>query len=147
MKFRIFIMVSLFIAGCVQQPTKHQGALPSNPVDKKSTETVEVKPKEDPRVAYLKDQSLLNKHKLEKFYEVDSLFAVMKALQDGRLTTDDLSESMFYFNDTDGEDTGYLYNSTYFTCIQVIEMGELENNDGDKGFATYFTDPITIEIE
>jgi len=135
MKFWKTYLFVFMLAGCAQQPISQQQA-EVKPVahDVAQSEQKEVEPKQqvDPRVAYLKDQALVSGHKLENFYEVDGLFEVMKALQDGKLTTSDLKDALFYFKDPDGYDSGYLYNSTYFKCIQVIELGEVENDSGDK---------------
>lgn len=132
--WKIYLLVFM-LAGCAQQPISQQQA-EVKPVarDVAQPEEKEVEPKQqvDPRVAYLKDAALLSGHKLENFYEVNDLFGVMKALQDGRLTTSDLKDALFYFKDPDGYDSGYLYNSTYFKCIQVIELGEFENDSGEK---------------
>ncbi len=131
MKFWKIYLFVVILTGCTQQPiTVQQSEL--EPVARSEEKKEESRQQVDPRVAYLKDQALLAGHKLEKFYEVDSLFGVMKALQDGRLTTSDLKDALFYFKDPVGYDSGYLYNSTYFKCIQVIDMGEVENDSGDK---------------
>lgn len=131
MRFIKFSILACILSGCAQQPIQQQEGV-NEPA--KSTVNIEPEPKVkvDPRVAYLKDQAVLTGSKLENFYEMDNLFGVMKALQDGKLTTSDLKDALFYFNDPDGYDSGYLYNSTYFKCIQVIDMGELENNEGNK---------------
>lgn len=132
MKSLICVIAALMLIGCVPEQIKQQQVVPNKSDVPRAQASTETKPKEDPRIAYLKDQAILMGRKLDKFYEVDSVFAVMEALQDGILTTDDLAEAMFYFKDTDGNDTGYLYNSTYFTCVQVIEIGELENSNKKK---------------
>lgn len=121
-----FLVVAL--AGCAQQPVTQQQPKVKQISQPQSAPKQQV----DRRVAYLKDQALLTNHKLDNFYEADSLFAIMNALQDGKLTTSDLKDALFYFRDPVGYDSGYLYNSTYFKCIQVVEMGDLENDSGDK---------------
>lgn len=123
MKYWKICLLVVALAGCAaQQPkVKPISQLQSAP-----------KQQVDPRVAYLKDQALLTNHNLNHFYVEDSLFAIMDALQDGNLTTSDLEDALFYFKDPVGYDSGYLYNSTYFKCIQVFEMGDLENDSGDK---------------
>lgn len=124
-----FLLVTL--VGCVQQPISQQQPQ-TEQISQQEEKRQESKQQINPRVAFLKYQALLSNQKLENFYEVASLFGVMKALQDGKLTTSDLKDALFYFKDPDGYDSGYLYNSTYFKCVQVIEMGGLENDSGEK---------------
>jgi hypothetical protein len=123
------MVVALF--GCAQHAAIKQTNMPLSTTKQVET-TPSSKPKINPRVAYLKDGALAMGYKLENFYEMDNLFGVVKALQDGKITTSDLSDAMLYFNDNDGYDSGYLYNSTYFKCLQVIELGEMENDSGEN---------------
>jgi len=131
MKPSIFFMLVIMLIGCVQQPVKQQEVLPNNTTTETERAT-EVKPKENPRVAFLKDQAQLAGLNLEYFYEVDSLFSLMKDLQDGEITTNDLSEALFYFEDTVGDDGDLIFDRTYFKCIQVIALGEETNNYEEK---------------
>lgn len=125
----LVMVVALF--GCAQHAAIKQTNMPLSTTKQVET-TPSSKPKINPRVAYLKDGALAMGYKLENFYEMDNLFGVVKALQDGKITTSDLSDAMLYFNDNDGYDSGYLYNSTYFKCLQVIELGEMENDSGEN---------------
>ena len=122
MKTSAFILAAIVCIGCTQQPVRQQGVVSEIPVTEAKKSTKEV-----PRIAYLKDQALMRNLKLDAFHEVDSPFSVMKAIEEGRLTTDDLSDSMFYFKDSNGNDTGYFYNSTQFKMHTDHRDGKYQN--------------------
>lgn len=138
-------MLVIILIGCVQQPVKQQEVSHNNTTTETERAT-EVKPKDNPRVTFLKDQAQLVGLNLEFFYEVDSPFSLMKDIQDGRFTTNDLSEALFYFKDTLGDDTGSMLDSTYFKCIQVMDMGEYETDSGEKSHA-YFAHYSNFQID
>lgn len=117
------ILALMILAGCAQQPVNQSQA---------GNGHLKVVPKESPRVAFLKDQSLLQGIGLSGFEKVDSPFLVAYALEHGKLTVERLKGSELYFADPDGQDNGYFYNSTYLVCIQTTPLGEKTNKQGEK---------------
>ncbi len=83
------------------------------------------------RMDYLKSQALAARQPVEKLQRFDSVYALMSALQDGKLHTEALHDSAFYFDDSLGADHGYYHNSQYFICIQAIEAGEVKSSSGE----------------
>lgn len=145
MKVLISLAIVSVLIGCTQQPIKQQ-EVASNYTATENESLGNVKPKENPRIAFLKEQAQLAGLDLEYVYVPDSVFSLMKDLQDGRFTTNDLSGAAFYFKDTLGKDGDYYYDSTYFKCAQVIDMGELEKDSGEK-VPTYLAHYYNFQID
>jgi len=128
MKNLILTIILLLLTGCLPQQLWENGKqTDSNSLDTTKTPSIA---DNNSRVSYLKEKAFALNYDLNKFYKLKNLFTLMTEIQEGEITTDDLSEAMFYFKDRTGKETGSRQSDTYFRCFQVIKMGDRETVDG-----------------
>lgn len=99
-------------------------------------------------MAFLQDQMKAQGYTDARLMDVPSVYNIVAAVQEGRLTAEGLSGMHFFLVDSVGEDFGLGYGR-YFQCSWVEDLGQRKNAAGElvplyKG--TYFNMDLNISV-
>ena len=141
----IFVLFLCFI-GC----TSTKGTLEENS-KKNSNQSVEkiLAEENKKRIKFLKTIMPSYGYNPELLVEINSLFDLMKIIQNGEITSDSVKGFTFYLKDPVGIDNGIFNLSKYFQCAQVIPISGVKNSDQKEVEvykALYFNPIINITI-
>ncbi|MFQ5543174.1 MAG: hypothetical protein ACE5FY_02340 [Nitrospiria bacterium] len=130
-------IVIMLLGGCAQVQVKTNtgaetemfGFQPNNGMTRSSR--IDISRQTNARVAYLQKRILAHGGNLREFHQFDSLFSLVRELEDGLLNTEELNGRHFYFGDDFIDGTSHRHVDSTFECIQVIRLEDIEV-DGRK---------------
>ena len=124
-KFLVVIII-LILSGCASNGHKVELARQKQAEEKAQTEKL------NQRVESLKKMMLRSNYKPELLIRVESMFNVMSAFQDGRVTGESMKGFSYFLEDPLGIDNGSPNLSTYFQCAQVIPTEGIKDAEGKE---------------
>jgi hypothetical protein len=134
----LVVAFCFFLAGCVSHGNSIE-MVQKNPEEA----NIQIE-KRNQRIELLKERMAAYGYKPELLVEVKSMFNLMSAFQDGRVTGESVKGFSFFLQDSLGIDNGNPNLSTYLQCVQVIPVDGVKDNEGKeiKVYKALYSNPF-----
>jgi hypothetical protein len=122
-KLAILFGYVLCVAGCASNVKQSD-----SPTTSASASTIALKEAANQaRLSFLKQQIIATGGNPDNLLELNALYSLMLAVQNGKITTEQLSGRHFFFKDSIGTKNNIMESvNEYFRCIQVIDVKNTE---------------------
>ena len=131
MNYYILLLIAGLLVGCNSLTVKQDSDTAYKLIDQdKKKEAKILETERTKRLDYLKKQAQLLNYNPKTIVEVNDVYGIMTALQEGRLTPEQFKGMMLYFKNSIGRSK---YPDLYaFKCAQVIDLNDKNSKDGNK---------------